>query len=80
MEYFDCHEDNSSFKDDSSRDFNAFIPNSEAILFSMNLSFSIPSQREAAINEASQFSGTFLAEKEKETLHKFVIWKATPLC
>ena len=36
------------------------------LLFSMNLSFSIPSQREAAVNEASQFSGTFLAEKEKE--------------
>ena len=36
------------------------------LLFSMNLSFSIPSQREAAVNEPSQFSGTFLAEKEKE--------------
>ena len=36
------------------------------LLFSMSLSFSIPSQREAAVNEPSQFSGTFLAEKEKE--------------
>jgi hypothetical protein len=66
MEYFDCHEDNSSFKNDSQEISMHSHHILKQLLFSMNLSFSIPSQREAAVNEASQFSGTFLAEKEKE--------------